>query len=443
MEEKKETYKEIELRSEEVQEVMDRVPSWILRCGITVLFCIVLTLLAGSYWFKYPDVITAEVTISTQEPPAYVLARTPGRMDQLYIENGQQVKQDQHLGVIENPANIQNVFELQRRMAEWKKVDYSLEAGKELFVQAGQSQWNLGDMQAVYAGFRSALSEAIRIREFGYYARKMRSAKELLAYQEEYHQQVSGQYQLAKKELALAHASYLRDSTLYHRNAMIIVEFEQSGSRYLQSLQSKESSRMSLTQTAMQIEQAKASLLDLEKQAVDEEQTQVVKLKNATEQLLAELSSWEQRYVLKSPVTGKVTFFGVWSSNQNVVSGETVFVVAPQRETLPVGKALLPLQGSGKVKVGQRVNLRLNNYPDQEFGYIKGSVKSVSPVPTAEGLYAVDISLPNGLKTNYGKILPLTREMKGSADIVTDDLRLLERLVMPLKKMWMEQKSGE
>ena len=92
------------------------------------------------------------------------------------------------------------------------------------------------------------------------------------------------------------------------------------------------------------------------------------------------------------------------------------------------------------MKAGQRVNLRLNNYPDQEFGYVKGKGKSVSPLPTAEGMYVVDIALPDGLTTNYGKTLPLTREMKGSAEIITDDLRLLERLIMPLRKIFMEQK---
>lgn len=67
-------------------------------------------------------------------------------------------------------------------------------------------------------------------------------------------------------------------------------------------------------------------------------------------------------------------------------------------------------------------------------------MKSVSPLPTAEGMYVVDIALPDGLTTNYGKTLPLTREMKGSAEIITDDLRLLERLIMPLRKIFMEQK---
>ena len=82
--EKEHTHKEIELRSEEVQEVMNRVPAWILRSGITVLFVIVVALVAGSYWFKYPDVIAAEVTVSTQDPPAYVVSRAAGRLENLY-----------------------------------------------------------------------------------------------------------------------------------------------------------------------------------------------------------------------------------------------------------------------------------------------------------------------------------------------------------------------
>ena len=99
--EKEHTHKEIELRSEEVQEVMNRVPAWILRSGITVLFVIVVALVAGSYWFKYPDVIAAEVTVSTQDPPAYVVSRAAGRLENLYVQNGQEVGSDTNLGTIE------------------------------------------------------------------------------------------------------------------------------------------------------------------------------------------------------------------------------------------------------------------------------------------------------------------------------------------------------
>ena len=66
-------------------------------------------------------------------------------------------------------------------------------------------------------------------------------------------------------------------------------------------------------------------------------------------------------------------------------------------------------------------------------------MESISSVPTAEGLYVAEINFPNGMQTNYGKTLPITQQMLGSADIITDDLRLLERLFMPVKKMMRDQ----
>ena len=63
-----ETGKKIELRSEEVQEVMGQIPAWIVRWGITLLFVVVLALLVGSYFFIYPDVIETEMTLTSREP---------------------------------------------------------------------------------------------------------------------------------------------------------------------------------------------------------------------------------------------------------------------------------------------------------------------------------------------------------------------------------------
>ena len=81
--------------------------------------------------------------------------------------------------------------------------------------------------------------------------------------------------------------------------------------------------------------------------------------------------------------------------------------------------------------------IRFNNFPDQEFGFVEGRVSSVSLVPSDEN-YLVEITLSNGLMTNYGRELPASLEMKATADIVTEDLRLIERLFMPLKKILKE-----
>jgi HlyD family secretion protein len=64
---------------------------------------------------------------------------------------------------------------------------------------------------------------------------------------------------------------------------------------------------------------------------------------------------------------------------------------------------------------------------------VNGIVRTISLVPS-DSNYQVEIEFPNGLTTNYGNILPVTHEMKASAEIVTEDLRLIERFLMPVKR---------
>ena len=67
-----------------------------------------------------------------------------------------------------------------------------------------------------------------------------------------------------------------------------------------------------------------------------------------------------------------------------------------------------------------------------EFGMVKGKVKSISLAPNND-YYTAEIELPNGLKTFYGIDLEFKQEMQGTAEIITEDIRLLERVIRPLR----------
>lgn len=425
-------YKEIELRSEEVQEVMNHVPSWILRWGITVLFCIVIVLLVGSYLFKYPDIVEAEITVSTQDPPVYVVTKIAGRLKELSVLNGMEVESETILGVIENAARTRDMLLIKKRMKQWEAKNYLLAEGKKLF---DGRYLQLGEVQSAYASFVLALNDYVEFVKQDYYNKKLETGRKQLGSRTTYYNLAEKQYQLAKQEQILVKRIYSRDSILYARQVIMDNEYDQAQQNYLQHQQSHEGMRMSLSQIGMQIDQDKESLLDLHHQALTEEQKYLINLKNSIEQLQASITSWEQHYLLVAPISGKLTFMSVWSDNQYLTANESLFVIAPKDGSKPVGKALLPVQGSGKVKTGQQVNIRLNNYPDQEFGYVRGKVINVSPVPTETAMYVVDIELSNGLVTNYNRDLPMSREMKGTAEIITEDMRLIERLLAPIKKL--------
>jgi len=131
----------IEIRSEEVNDILGKTPVWILRRGIVLLSVILAILLAGSWIFKYPDIISAPIIITSQNPPSALIAHTSGKIMAIYVKDEQSVKADQYLAVLENAADLKSVVQL--------KV--LLENGDMLSnVSILPQITNLGDLQQLY-----------------------------------------------------------------------------------------------------------------------------------------------------------------------------------------------------------------------------------------------------------------------------------------------------
>lgn len=99
-----------------------------------------------------------------------------------------------------------------------------------------------------------------------------------------------------------------------------------------------------------------------------------------------------------------------------------------------IGRISLNYKDARKVAIGQKVNIRFENFPYMEFGYLKGKVKNVSLIPRNEN-YSIEVELPQDMKTNFDIPLNFSQEMKGSAEIITEDLRLIQRFFNPIKSI--------
>lgn len=168
-----------------------------------------------------------------------------------------------------------------------------------------------------------------------------------------------------------------------------------------------------------------------------EENKENINLKNNTSQSFYQLKKaikdWELNYILRSSIDGKISFLQLWAKSQNVNAGDNVFSIIPTNKSNYVGKVKAPAQNSGKIKLGQTVNIRLANDPDREFGVIKGIIDGISLIPDKDGFLLINVTLPKGLETSYKKQIVFQQEMIGTADLVTDDLRLIERLLYQFK----------
>jgi len=161
-------------------------------------------------------------------------------------------------------------------------------------------------------------------------------------------------------------------------------------------------------------------------------------LQEAWKQLEATLAQWKRQFLLVAPHAGEVALAQTWAENQYVQAGQVVMSLVPEGGRI-VGRAYLPLAGAGKVQVGQAVNLKLDHYNAERYGMLRGKVQAISPIPVEES-YLLEIELTQGLTTTFGQKLTFQPEMSGVAEVITDDLRLWDRIFIQLRRV-LDQKT--
>lgn len=192
-----------------------------------------------------------------------------------------------------------------------------------------------------------------------------------------YYTNMLKQKELSATQAKIAHQQYDRDSLLRVNEFVSKEAVEESYSRYLQSSLSAENMDRSLENFQIQLAQMKESLYDTEYQYLDQKNKLETQLRSLINQLRAEIDAWEINYALITPVDGEITLTQYWTNNQNVTVGNIVFNIVPTNQGEIIGKALLPAERSCKVRKGKKVNIRFSNYPDKEFGIVKGTVKNI------------------------------------------------------------------
>jgi multidrug efflux pump subunit AcrA (membrane-fusion protein) len=92
-----------------VQEILGRIPGWIVRWGLSLVFVIFAGIILGSYLISYPEVVSAPLVITTHNTPAALQARATGKLSHIMVSNQELVSPGQVIAVIENPTQYHDV----------------------------------------------------------------------------------------------------------------------------------------------------------------------------------------------------------------------------------------------------------------------------------------------------------------------------------------------
>lgn len=417
------------IHSEEIEEMIGTIPGKFLRWGLVIIVSVFIGIIAACYFIKYPEVVPVPIELTSYNPPVNLKVNQSKRIDKLFFADGDSVLAHAPILLLESVTEYKDVLQLEHLVintdSKWEEIisndsifkDYSLGEIQNLFVQ----------FRKQCVDFSNFLSMSLLPQKRAILEDRIEKQNSILARQKE-------QYILLKKEFDLGKKGYKRDSTIYSVSGITLADLERSK----QSLLQKESEIIGFAAT---ISSTENTILSLKEQLIEnriQENTEreqfYTQLNESRQQLSAEFEKWKKSYLIISPVAGKLSLSKYWSANQNVTNDETVASVIPFESVSMVGKGIISYSEYAKVKVGQKVNVKLDNYPYMKYGMITGVVSSISLIPQEKG-YSVDIVFPQGLRSNYGLDLTYAYQMTGIADIITDDIRLIEQFLFPIKDL--------
>ena len=429
MESKKDILDNIELRSESVQDILSQPPHWMIRWGNTIIFIILLLILVMSYIIKYPEFVPASVIITSQNPPEKLEARTNSKIEKILIKDHQKVKTGQVMMVLQSTANYHDILEL-------KDIIDSLSTNQlQSFPLQKVSTFKLGEIQSDYNSFAKAFQDERLFTRLQPYAPENLAANQSLS---EYRGRITNLQQQRSIEVAkyeLTKKNFQRSQELFNQGVIAAVELENEKIKFLQAEQNLKNINISLSQMQEAIsglnKTKSGASINTEKDKINYS-SQTLQL---YEQLRKSLRQWEQSYLFISSTNGVVSFQQFWGENQFVKQGDVLMSILPENTESLIGRMQIPSANSGKVQTGQKVLIKLDNYRFQEYGIIEGKVQNISLTPDENGNYYVDVILPKRLKTSSNKTLPFDKELKGNGELVTEDLRLVERFFFQIRKL--------
>lgn len=292
---------------------------------------------------------------------------------------------------------------------------------EQIFLFLNTSYQNLGELQVSYQTFEQSYNMFRNYLSGGFYLSKVNMLTKDLAFLQKMHSNLLEQKGLSTEDLGLSQKTFNANKSLNDDKVIADVEFRNESSKLI-------SKKLSLPQISSSIISNEAQQNEKLKE-IAELQNNIAQQKNIFSQSLntfkSQVEDWKKKYLLIAPIDGKIAFATFLQENQQLKAEQVICFINPEN-TEYYAEIYIPQTNFGKVKTGQEVLLKFPSYPFQEYGSVNGKINFISNINTDSG-YVAKVILPNGLNTTYKKQLQFRDGLQAQGEIITQDLRLLER----------------
>jgi HlyD family secretion protein len=285
----------IEIYNEEVREIMQEIPGRLLRWGLTIIFLIFASIIVGSYFFTFKEIVSAPLVITTTNPPAPIIAKSSGRIALWFVSDGQQIKQGEEIALINNATSLADFRKAERILTQIDTTDVKSSLG---IVLPGNLM--LGELQDSYSrccnhreSYRDYLAE-------NYLPEKIELLHRQMQKQWEHYQLSLKQQEMMEQELEISKNGLERHRSLLDKGGVSESQIEEAEARVIQSERSYTGFVASLKSAEITMINLERSLLELEEQHHANIKQFEMDILNDIRTLKNQFKAWKDNYLLTS-----------------------------------------------------------------------------------------------------------------------------------------------
>lgn len=405
----------------EFKEIIERIPDHYSKLLVWGLLFFISLLIILSIIIKIPDRVSAEVRVTSTCPPITLRAQKQGRIKLLKDSLPCKCKAGEYIAILDNPANHEDILLLKKQLENQSFSPDSLP-----LYNIDNCHLFLGEIEPAYYQYR---------QQYHNYTNLVNNSKykyEILLYDQKI---ISDSVHLLNLKEGLANnikqfdvikKQYVTDSILYAQNTILESDYNKTFLNYLNIERQIISTKTEIFSKEQAIVDTKLRRISMIQEYDQQVSSSALLLNEAYHNLITQINTWENTYVFMSSKDGIVDFANLITDDTFISQGEPIFNIVFFDNKF-FGVAILPSFGGGSVMKGQEVNLKMDLYPYQEYGVLKGVVNNISLSSIDKG-YLIYIDLPNGLTSSAGYDLAFAETMYGQAEIITNDKRLISRI---------------
>ena len=412
--------------SDDMQDIITTVPSWLLRWGTTLFFAVLVLILGLSAVIRYPDIVKTQLKVESLNSPKSVVAKIPGKLTRILATEGATVIAGEPLAYMESTGNHQKILEL---LSTLKTIQQQVLSGRQLnsvmFNQADNSQF--GELQSAYQlFFQEYLTYQSSIEKGFYLKKKVYLVNDLTDLQKQ-KEQLNAPKLIQQRDLKLGEDEYNLSKRLLEQKAETPANVRLEESKYLSKKSPLIQTEAAMIAANTNVSAKQKEILELDNLLLEEKG----KFLQALNSLISSAEEWKSKYILSASQNGTLSYAGIMQENQVLSVNQEVFYVNPGNLQF-FGEMGIPQNNMGKIKEGQEVLVKLKSYPFEEYGMIRGRISYIAEVPYRDSVFISKVDFKVKNSSDLKRPVHLKQGMLADAEIVTQDATILQRITRSL-----------